>query len=154
MVLSWDKIVTLKRLGQREGEYLFQRENFLSATVKAGNSGVYVPDMPRAALVPGLMSSLNWVKLWQEPIYNELTVGRTYKSSWETSAWHRSCFCSGDILIQVCLCITTAKIDWTPYLASIDKYEEVCFELLHKVSFICMVHYNRVIQCFVTLSVK
>lgn len=62
---------------------MFQCENFLSATVKAGNSGVYVHDMPRAALVPGLMNSPCWVKLWQEPVYNELTVGRKYKSSWE-----------------------------------------------------------------------
>lgn len=61
-----------------------------------------MPDMQKTAPVPRLMSSPSWIKLWPEPVYSELTVGRKYKSSWETSVWHRSYFCSGDILIQLC----------------------------------------------------
>lgn len=97
-------------LSWSEGSICFSVKISSLQQLKAGNSGVYMPDITRAALVPGLMSFLSWVKFLQEPVHNELTVRRKYKSSWETSAWHRSCVCSGGILIQVCRCLTTAKI--------------------------------------------
>lgn len=53
MVLSWDKVVTLNGLVRERGSVCFSVK-ISSATVKAGNWGVYVPDMPRAATVPGL----------------------------------------------------------------------------------------------------
>lgn len=91
MISSWVKIITFNGLVREKG-YLFQHANLLPALVKAASSRVEIDDMPdmhKTALFPRLMSSSSWVKLWQEPVYSESTLGRKYKSSWETSVWHK-----------------------------------------------------------------